>query len=94
MFTVLLSLIAGLLLGFLLRFRLPLLTVVDRLAGWAVLWLIFLLGVSVGANEIVLANLDRLGVQALVLSSGALIGSVVICRLVTTLFFQISQHEG
>jgi uncharacterized membrane protein YbjE (DUF340 family) len=93
MFTVLLSLIIGLLLGFVLRFRLLLLRAADRFATWAVLWLIFLLGVSVGANEIVLANFDRLGLQALVLSAGALIGSVLICQLLTTFFFQLAHYE-
>jgi uncharacterized membrane protein YbjE (DUF340 family) len=93
MFTVLLFLAAGLLLGFCLRRRQPLLRVADRLAAWAVLWLIFLLGVSVGANDVVLSNLDQLGLQALVLSSGALIGSVLVCHLVTIFFFRLSHYE-
>jgi uncharacterized membrane protein YbjE (DUF340 family) len=93
MYTVLLFLVAGLLLGFLLRRRELLLKVADTLAGWAVLWLIFLLGVSVGGNEVVFANLDQLGLQALVLSSGAVIGSVFLCQLVTTFFFRLSHDE-
>jgi uncharacterized membrane protein YbjE (DUF340 family) len=93
MFTVLLSLSLGLLLGFLLRYRLPLLRAADKFATWAVLWLIFLLGVSVGSNDVVLANLDRLGLQALILSAGAVIGSVLTCQLVTTFFFQLAHYE-
>jgi uncharacterized membrane protein YbjE (DUF340 family) len=93
MITVLFSLTIGLLSGFFLRNRLQLLKAADKLAAWAVLWLIFFLGVSVGANEVVLANLGRLGLQALVLSTGALFGSILICHLVTTFFFQLSQHE-
>jgi uncharacterized membrane protein YbjE (DUF340 family) len=94
MFTVLLFLFLGLLLGFLLRRRLWWLQTADKVAGWAVYWLIFLLGVSVGLNQEVLANLGRLGGQALILSSGALLGSLLLCYLAARFFFRFAPHEG
>jgi hypothetical protein len=45
--------------------------------------LIFFLGVSVGANPAVVRGLGRLGLQALILSAGGILGSVLVARLVS-----------
>lgn len=43
--------------------------------------LLLLLGISVGANEMIVKNLHTLGVQALIITSGAITGSVLLSWL-------------
>lgn len=57
----------------------------------AIFLLLFLLGVSIGANENLLTNLPRLGLQALLLIFCALAGSILAVRLVSPL---IHGHSG
>lgn len=75
----------GILCGFLLR-------------GWKLKWvsdcitlsiwiLLFLLGIAVGNNEDILNNLDTIGWQALVVSLGAILGSVILAAVVYHFFF-------
>lgn len=41
-----------------------------------VLILLFLMGVSIGTNETIISNLNTLGVEALIITGGALIGTL------------------
>lgn len=49
----------------------------------AIFLLLFLLGVSIGGNANLLANLPRLGLQALLLIVCALAGSILAVRLIS-----------
>ena len=78
--------LGGVLTGYLLR---------NRRLGWVskgitvAIWvLLFLLGIAVGNNEEILNNLDTIGWQAVVLSAGAVLGSVVLAKLVYNFFFR------
>jgi uncharacterized membrane protein YbjE (DUF340 family) len=73
--------IAGIVLGRLLRSRQQVIKIADRFTMWAVFLLLFVLGVSVGVNQQVLANVGSLGLQAGVLSLGAIVGSIVAVQL-------------
>ena len=81
MWTILLCLFLGTLLGVALRQRRRLLVLLDRLTMTAVYLLLFLLGISVGANPVVMAGLGSLGLQALLLSLGGVVGSIVSAAL-------------
>lgn len=78
--------LGGVLVGYLLR---------KKKTGWisgfimiAIWILLFLLGIAVGHNDEILNNLDTIGWQALVLSVGGVLGSVVLASVVYRYFFK------
>jgi hypothetical protein len=72
---------AGILLGRLLRAHPSLIRFADRLAMASILLLLFVLGLSVGIQREILAHLGTLGLQAAVLTLGAIVGSVAAVQL-------------
>ena len=90
---VLLFLAGGLFVGYLLRSRKNVLAVAGKATTWSLYLLIFLLGISVGTNDAVIRALGRLGMQALVLSMGGIVGSVLVGCLVSRVFFDVGCHE-
>lgn len=90
---VLLYLAAGVLAGYLLRFKKNVLAMAGTATTWSLYLLIFLLGISVGTNHAVVHALGRLGVQALILSVGGIGGSVLVGCLVSRAFFDLGCHE-
>lgn len=78
MIIVLILMITGILLGIIIR-KLPnLLKVIERLITYAIYLLLFLLGISVGINDKIIGNLDNIGLKALVITIGAISGSVIV----------------
>ena len=73
--------VGGIVLGRLLRSRQQVIKAADRFTMWAVFLLLFVLGVSVGVNQQVLANIGSLGLKAGVLSLGAVVGSIAAVQL-------------
>ncbi len=88
MFTVIIIMITGMAVGYLLRERHNLAKHVDRIVTWSIFLLLFLLGVSVGTNETILANIDSILVSVIVLTIGAVLGSVIIAHFTYNLFFK------
>lgn len=87
MFIVILFIFLGILSGILCRklstgARISLTDVAERWQGRIVTWLIwlllFLLGIEVGSNEMIVRSLPTLGVEALLLSSAASLGCCVL----------------
>lgn len=54
--------------------------------------LLFLLGKEVGADERVLSNLSTLGVQALMITLGAVLGSALCAKFVYQYFFKKDER--
>lgn len=90
---ILLVLAAGIVAGYFLRSRTAVRSTASTVTTGSLYLLIFLLGLSVGANETVVRALGRLGMQALILSAGAVAGSVLVSWLVSRLFFNVASHE-
>lgn len=67
--------VSGILLGYL--FREKNLKFIQKLITLAIFALLFLLGLSVGTNDQIMDNLDTIGLDALVITSGAVVGSVL-----------------
>lgn len=89
MLTLFAVIFGGILLGRLLRRR-PLGALPHLISG--IIWLLlFLLGVEVGGNPQVIGGLATLGVQALLVSLGALAGSILAARW---LWLRIAKHAG
>ena len=90
---VILFLAAGVVLGYLLRSKTTFLTAASSAAMWSLYLLIFLLGISVGANDTVIRGLGRLGWQAFVLCAGGIAGSILVSSVVSRMFFESTDHE-
>ncbi len=84
---------AGMLGGRLLASRRRVLTLAGKGATWSLYLLIFLLGVSVGSDRTVMGALGRLGLEALVLCLGGILGSVLTSAVVHTRLFGAAPGE-
>lgn len=98
MFIVILFIFWGILSGVLCRklstgARISLTDVVARWQGRIVTWLIwlllFLLGIEVGSNEMIVRSLPTLGVEALLLSSAATLG----CCVLACMLWRVSKNN-
>ena len=82
MFTIISIMFIGIGIGYLMR-NVQMLQKVEKSASLTILLLLFVLGVSIGSNRLIVDNLGRFGWQAAVLAS-----------LFNTFFFQIELgHE-
>jgi uncharacterized membrane protein YbjE (DUF340 family) len=78
---IVLCFLVGIALGRLLRGRQGVVRLADRFTMGSVYVLLFVLGLSVGTNHEVLSHIGTLGVQAAVLTVGAIAGSVLAVQL-------------
>ncbi|MHB8156844.1 MAG: LysO family transporter [Desulfocucumaceae bacterium] len=77
MVLILLSLVGGIIIGFIFPPKETGLKIIQRMTLAGLFLLLAVMGAQLGGNEKVLANLDKIGFQALVLSSLAVLGSVL-----------------
>jgi uncharacterized membrane protein YbjE (DUF340 family) len=80
MFIVIGLMLTGVCIGFTLREKVSF-SWVGKAISVAIFALLFLLGVGVGVNEQIMNNLDTIGVDALIITLGGLIGSVALAWL-------------
>ena len=64
---------------------------VQKLINYAIFLLLFLLGITVGANEDVMNNLDSIGLEALLITLAAIAGSVLCAWGVYRFFFMSTK---
>lgn len=74
MFTIIGIMLTGMLLGFLLRKQS--LSVIHRIITLLIWLLLFLLGIDVGSNETIINGIYTLGLEALIITVAAILGSV------------------
>ena len=72
MLTVVIIMISGILVGYLIRSFEKLVKVNDKLTTWAIYALLFLMGIGIGANKVIMNSLHTLGFKALIISIGEL----------------------
>lgn len=77
---------AGILLGFVLR-RFENISFLSKVISGVIFLLLFLLGKSVGRNEAIMQNLPTIGLQAVIIATAAITGSVLMSMLVYKKFF-------
>jgi NhaP-type Na+/H+ or K+/H+ antiporter len=90
---VLLAFALGIMLAHFLRSNKAVPDVAGKATTWSVCLLVFFLGVSIGGNATVMHALGTLGIQALVLSTGGVVGSVLVSTLVSRWFFEPIADE-
>ena len=76
MIEILVAMAAGITVGYLLRSKEQLFVYADKIVMVAIFLLLFVLGISVGINKVVVNNLHVIGLKALVLALSAVFGSV------------------
>ena len=91
MLIVVIFLFSGILIGCVLQNKESIIRITERLSTWFIYLFLFLLVISVGANEEVIKNFGRLCVQAIILAFGAILGSVISAYFVYRVFFKKSQ---
>jgi uncharacterized membrane protein YbjE (DUF340 family) len=94
MIIVLSVMLAGICMGLVLTRYPNIIRINDKLVSWAIYLLLFLLGVSVGINETIIHNLDQIGLQAAIITLGAVSGSVFVSWFVYRYWFKPGQHQG
>ena len=91
MLVVILFLFSGILIGSLLKSKETVIKITDKLIEWFIYIFLFFLGISVGANEEIAMNFLKLGVQAVILTVGAISGSVLASYFIYKRFFRESE---
>jgi len=71
--------LSGILVGYL--FKKKKITWISRVITLLIWVLLFLLGIDVGSNQAIMSGLHTIGLEALVITVGAVLGSVVGARL-------------
>ncbi|PID89310.1 MAG: DUF340 domain-containing protein [Bacteroidia bacterium] len=87
MITVLAIMTAGIVVGFFMHDKTKLIKINDKLISWAIYLLLFLLGVSVGLNDNIINNIHTIVLQAIIITIGALLGSLICASIIYRLFF-------
>ncbi|RPH34231.1 MAG: DUF340 domain-containing protein [Bacteroidales bacterium] len=91
MITVVSIMVLGIIVGYFIRNRRLLVKINDKLIMWAIYLLLFILGLSIGANEVIMKNLPTLGLKALALTLGGVIGSISLAWLTYVRFFKSKE---
>ncbi|MEA3318337.1 MAG: LysO family transporter [Bacteroidota bacterium] len=92
MITVLILMIAGILTGLIFRDKKKAIALNDKLTSGAIYLLLFFLGISIGTNKAILNNLENIGFQALIITIGALTGSLITAKICYNLFFRKNEN--
>lgn len=87
MLTFILTMVLGVCIGYALR-RIPTIKKVSSLIHVVVCLLLFLLGLSIGLNRLIVSNLSYFCGQAAVISSLSILGSLLASYAVYHLFFK------
>lgn len=87
MFTVISVIVAGVVAGYLFK-HISFLQKVEKSISWTVLLLLFVMGVSVGSNPLIIDNLWNFGWQAALFALFAIVGSLLASSMVFRLFFK------
>ncbi|MBN2598173.1 LysO family transporter [Labilibaculum sp.] len=80
--------ILGIGIGLLIGNRPKIIKVIGVLTSFSIFLLLFLLGIGVGTNNQIINNLHSIGIQALILTIGAVLGSLICAYFTYTLFFK------
>jgi uncharacterized membrane protein YbjE (DUF340 family) len=94
MITVLVVMLAGILIGFTISRFPSLIKANDKLISWAIYLLLLLLGISVGLNKTIIQNLDKIGIEAAIITIGAIAGSVLTLWLIYRMYFYSEPEKG
>ncbi|MCL2154532.1 MAG: LysO family transporter [Leptospirales bacterium] len=78
MIEILIIMFAGIVLGFILRKKKYIIMLFDKLTSLSIYLLLFLLGLSIGNNEIIINQFSQIGINAILLAISGISGSVIL----------------
>jgi predicted Kef-type K+ transport protein len=87
MIEILLLMFGGMLLGYLIRHKKSIISIAERLTVWSIFLLLFLMGLSIGRDPLILGNLPSLGLTALLISISGILGSLAMAWLIWKFVF-------
>ena len=87
MFTVIGFMLTGIIVGYLFR-NIAFLQKTEKTISITIFLLLFLLGISVGSNELIINNLAAFGWQTAILAFSATCGSILASWMVLKFFFK------
>ena len=87
MIEILLLIMGGMVLGYLVRRKEQVVRVTERLIIWSIFLLLFLMGLSIGRDSLIVNSLPSLGFNALLISIAGIAGSLVLALLLWKYFF-------
>ena len=90
---VLAIMVLGIGIGLFVGNRPKIIKVVGMLTSFSIFLLLFLLGIGVGTNDKIINNLHSIGLQALIITLGAMLGSLICAWVVYKFFFQTKEQS-
>lgn len=88
MFTVIIIMFSGILVGLLLNKKNIKVKYLEKFTNLAIYLLLFLLGLSVGTNKTIIENFDKIGFSALLITLGTLLGSLILALFTYKIWFK------
>ena len=92
MFSIICTMLAGIVIGLFLHDG-KFLKNIEKSTSLTIAALLFVLGLSIGSNRLIVENLGRVGWQAAILAILSLAGSIVAARIVFQLFFEKGEEK-
>ncbi|MCL1833966.1 MAG: LysO family transporter [Leptospirales bacterium] len=89
---ILIIMFSGIALGFIIRKKRYVIMLFDKLTSFSIYLLLFLLGLSIGNNEIIINQFGRIGINAILLAFSGIVGSVMLSYFVYK-FFKREEKE-
>ena len=86
---ILLFLIVGFFIGFIFYQNSKLKIIAGYIVHFGLLFLIFVMGAQIGADDEVINNLGKTGIQALILALGTIVGSLLLLQLFSVILMKI-----
>lgn len=80
--------VLGILIGVIFRKKSKIIKTAEYLSNWAIYILLFLLGISVGLNDEIILNFEKIGFQAALIAIASIVGSVFFGWLIYKFLFQ------
>ena len=87
MLNIILIILSGIVVGYFIR-KIPQVKYAGNVISLIIMLLLFFMGVSVGANEQVISNFSSIGFDALIITLGGTIATILCAWLVYSMFFK------
>ena len=75
---ILVIMFSGIVIGFFLRKKIYVIMLFDKLTSLSIYLLLFLLGLSIGSNELIISQFGKIGFNAILLAFAGICGSVIL----------------
>ena len=92
MIPVLLLMTIGLIIGFVFRNKTKFILISNKATTLIIYTLLFLLGIGVGLNKTIVSNITNIGLQAILITFGDVLGRLIFAYITYKLFF-IQKNE-